>query len=106
MKAEEFNEMRKDLIKKCIQLTDTKGKDYTKGNVDMLYAFKHGGESFDVAPEKYLGFGLKKHIDAIYHYIKTDGASQSEPIESRITDAINYLIFLQGLNKDKENTKE
>lgn len=101
MKADEFSELRKDLIKKCITLTDTKGKDYTKGDEDVLKAFKEGGAFFDVTPEKYLGFALKKHIDAIYTYIKTNGELQSEPIESRITDAINYLIFLQSLNKEK-----
>lgn len=106
MKNDEFNEMRKEVIKRCISLTDTKGKDYTKGNEDVLIAFKEGGSSFDVSPEKYLGFALKKQVDAIYSYIKTNGASQSEPIEMRIADAINYLIFLQGLVKDNKEVSE
>jgi hypothetical protein len=105
MTTEEFSELRKELIKKCVNLTESKGKDYTKGNTNVLINFIEGADHFDVPVRKYLGFALKKQVDAIYNYIKTDGESQSEPIESRITDAINYLIFLNALNKyiDKQS---
>ena len=102
MRIEEFSELRKELIKKCVNLVDTKGKDYTKGDPDVLKAFKEGGSYFDVEAEKYLGFALKKHMDAIYSYIKTNGESESEPIDLRITDAINYLIFLHALIVEKK----
>lgn len=102
MRAEEFNELRRDLIKKCISITDTKGKDYTKGDLDVLKAFKEGGSFFDVSSKKYLGFALLKHFNAVFNYIKTDGQSESEPIEDRLADIINYSILLHALIKDED----
>ena len=104
MIAKEFNELRDSIFNSCKELTEKKGKDYTKGDIDVLKNFKEGSECFGFRSEQVLAIFLKKHIDAIYNYIKTNGQSQSEPIEERIKDAINYLVFLQALIKDKNIT--
>jgi hypothetical protein len=102
MNAEDFKSIRKQIFTNCENLTEKKGHDYTKGNVDVLINFKEGGEDLGMTSYQTLGVLMKKHIDAIYNFIKTDGKHQSEPIESRIEDAINYLIFLYALKKESE----
>jgi hypothetical protein len=97
MNSERFNELRKEIIKRSFSIADAKGKDYTNGNTDILKHFKEGGKDFDIPTEKYLGIMLKKQMNAVYNYIKTNGQSESEPIEQRISDSINYLIFLEAL---------
>lgn len=103
MNTKEFNELRDGIFSRCIELTQKKGEDYTKGNNDVLINFKEG-EFLGISPEKTLAVYMKKHIDAIFNHIKTGGQSESEPISERITDAINYLIFLQALIVDKTGT--
>jgi hypothetical protein len=106
MNAEKFNELRKDILKRSIGIADSKTKDYTRGNVDVLKHFKDGGERFDVPPMKYLAFGMSKQLDAVMNYIKTGGEHESEPIEQRISDAINYMILLEALINDSKPNGE
>lgn len=100
MNKDDFEKMRTKFFNDCKELTDKKGKDYTKGNEDVLSNFKEGGRDLGVPPMKTLGIFMKKHTDAIYNYIKEDGEHESEPIEERIKDATNYLIFLLALIKE------
>lgn len=105
MTQQEFENLREDIFTTCKSLTKTKGDDYTKGNQDVLINFKEGGTDLGVSELKTLGIYMKKHVDAIFNYIKTEGQSESEPINMRIVDCINYLIFMQALIKDKEYDK-
>jgi hypothetical protein len=106
MNSERFNELRKEILKRSINIADSKTKDYTRGNVDVLKHFKDGGERFDVPTMKYLAFGMSKQLDAIMNYIKTGGQHESEPIEQRISDAINYMILLEALIEDSKDEDE
>ena len=106
MVVKDFQELRQEIFNKCKNLQDKKGKDYTQGNVDVLKNFKGGGEAFDINDYKILGVYLKKHIDAIYSFIKNGGHVESEPISERIADAINYLVFLQALSIDKDKDED
>ena len=102
MNQKEYNNHVKNLLQECEELTTRKGKDYTRGDEDLLINFKEGSKFFDVHVYKYVGFPLKKQMDAIYSYIKTKGQSESEPIRERIKDSINYLIFLSCLIEENE----
>jgi hypothetical protein len=102
MQKEKFEEIRNDIFDKCRELTKVKGEDYTKGNPDVLANFKEG-DFLGLNPYQTLGVYMKKHIDAIYNFIKTAGEHESEPIDTRIQDAINYLIFLKALIEDEKN---
>jgi hypothetical protein len=106
MKQEKFNSNRQDLFNKCIALTEKKGNDYTKGNEDVLIHFKESGASFGLTKYQSLGIFMKKHMDAIYNYIKTEGQAESEPIETRITDAINFLTFLHSMIEEDADTRK
>lgn len=95
-----------DMLRKCIKTLETKGNDYTQGagDADRLKNFVDGGEQFDLPPEKVLGVYLWKHLCAVMRYIK-EGQVESEPIESRIMDVINYMLLLHKMVKEKEKRK-
>lgn len=100
MNKKQFDNLRNNIFDDCVKLTETKGDDYTKGNEDVLINFKEGA-FLGLTSYQILGVYMKKHIDSIFNYIKNDGQTESEPIEYRIQDAINYLVFLQALIKEK-----
>ena len=76
-------------------LLKVKGADYTDG-IDRLANFKSGAVAFGLTPMQVWGVFAKKHIDAIFAFVR-NGKVESEPIAERIADAINYLYLLQGL---------
>jgi NADPH-dependent glutamate synthase beta subunit-like oxidoreductase len=49
-----------------------------------------------LSPAQALGVYMKKHLDAIFTFIGK-GRVESEPIEGRIHDAVNYLLLLNKL---------
>ena len=102
MKQDTYNELRQDLFNKACGVSKNKGKDYTRGSEDVLQNFKSVGERCGLDPKEVLFIYMDKHQDAIANYIKTNGLSESEPIEMRILDNINYLFLLWGLITENE----
>lgn len=97
MTNEKFYELMKDTFADAMEIAHAKGKDYTKGSLDALANFKEGGKALAIDPEVVCWVFMNKHYQAITNYIKTQGQSESEPIEERIKDMINYLVLLLGL---------
>jgi hypothetical protein len=79
-------------------LTATKGEEYT-GDEDQLANFKRMAVDADLPIEKVWLLFFMKHVDAIKSYVRT-GKEKSESIESRIDDAILYLILLRAVVLD------
>jgi hypothetical protein len=90
-----------ELVKECFKLLSTKGHDYTGGDDDALANFKYVGLRTGLDPKQVWAVYFNKHIEAIFTYIKR-GELKSESVESRIQDAINYLLLLNGLIKEEE----
>lgn len=90
----EYNKLREEIIKEAFEVSDAKGRDYTRSSEDVLANFKTVAERIGISPMKSLLVYMSKHSDAIENYIKNDGAFESEPIKGRIIDNINYLILL------------
>lgn len=86
----------------CLPLTETKGKEYSRHENDVNSNFKRLSEETAIPSKTVLYIYLKKHLDAISSYIKT-GQVLSEPIESRIADAINYLFILASLIEEEKD---
>lgn len=109
--------MRKDRFQSLIdfqfetirKLTATKGEEYANnestGAADQHVNFRRQAGELNLTPEKILGVYLNKHLDAIKSYIRTE-RFLSEPIESRIDDAILYLILLRGLVIDRQEAAD
>lgn len=104
MTRDDFVKMREELLKEADHITRTKGKDYTKGNEDILTNFKQG-EFLGLSELQVCGIFMKKHTDAVFNYIKTGGQSESEPIRERIKDCINYLLLLNGIIEERKRSK-
>lgn len=105
MEYQKLKELQESVFARCLELTEKKGNDYSKGNKDVLKIFKESADEFGVSIFVGIGYLMKKHINAVYHYIKTGGQSESEPIRERIVDAINYLTFILAAIEEQDATK-
>jgi hypothetical protein len=97
MTNKEFYDLMENTFNSAKLIAKAKGEDYTKGSADALFNFKEAGKAIDLDPKKALYIFMNKHYNAIVNYIKTNGQSESEPIDERIKDMINYLVLLRGL---------
>ena len=99
-----FNDKDFDgMIEQCVGTMKVKGQDYTLGNVDRLYNFKKVAEFTGLTPQQVWSVYFAKHIFAIFNYVKSGGQCESEAIDGRIMDAINYLLFLHKMETEKKN---
>lgn len=87
----------------CAKVTDSKGPEYSRGEVDVNSNFKRTAEATGIDPLQVCYIFMAKHLDSIANYIKNRPSNLSEPIEGRIGDAINYLLILASLIKEQEN---
>lgn len=101
MTKEKLEQVITDLEKGCKDLRDSKGLDYASEQ-DALKNFKEIGEQLKMTPKAILGVYLNKHISSINNYIS--GEKETEPIEERIKDTINYLKLLHCLNVEEKET--
>lgn len=103
MTGEVFGSYLDRILGECRKQLASKGPEYTTGSLDRLRNFRANAErnprldSLDVAGVYWL-----KHVDSIINYIATRKPG-SEPIEGRIADCINYLIFIGALIWEEEN---
>jgi hypothetical protein len=105
MSNKELYELMKATFSKCEEIARAKGADYTVGSQDALANFKGVGLDMDIPPQVACWIFMNKHYKAITNYVKSRGKSQSEPIDGRIDDLINYLVLLKGLIKEEEHRK-
>lgn len=100
MTNDERESLIETIFEECKHLRQTKGIEYQRASLDVNSHFKRNEDRLGITKYQSLGDKLLKHIDAITLAIKSDPTSPktlSEPIESRINDAINYLAFLRAL---------
>lgn len=80
----------------CDELLTVKGHDYTQGaegDYGRLKNFYTSAERLGLEPRQVLAVYMNKHISAIETFLQK-GQVESEGIEGRIADAINYLLLL------------
>lgn len=85
-------------FERCKELLEKKGHDYTDG-IDRYFNFTSIAKHLDVSPFQVWSIYFLKHIYAITTFCAR-GRVESEPLEDRITDAINYLLLLKGMLKE------
>lgn len=98
MTQEEFTNIVNKIFQDSKALLATKGNDYTDGE-DRLSNFKNNASKLGLTTMQVWGVYFLKHIDAITKYCATNKL-ESEPIDSRFLDAINYLILGYALMKE------
>ena len=102
MTSKEFKQFRDDFLKQTTDLSDIKRIEYTVGKQDddVFTNFKEVGKRLNLPPVDVLGVYLFKHIDSLTSFFKHK-KTFSEPLESRISDIVNYGILLLGLLEDE-----
>lgn len=90
-----------EMLQKCIDILKVKGDDYTMGTGDRLHNFKTVAEFTGMTPEQVLGVYFYKHVSAVFSFIKSGGQSESEPIDGRISDCINYMLLFQKMVQER-----
>jgi hypothetical protein len=88
------NDHFSNVIMKCWRIYNRKGNDYTrgKGDLDRGDNFRQAAENVAITPYQAWGVYFYKHVAAVWRFLK-DGKVESEPIEERIYDIINYAIL-------------
>jgi hypothetical protein len=90
----------KDLFDGALHILDTKGRDYAPLD-DALHEFRETAELLGITPEQVWGVHFMKQVRAVLRFVK-DGKLDSEGIESRLGDVVNYAAILRSLHNEKE----
>ncbi len=98
MNKEEFDAISEELNNLAENIAKNKRKCYTGGSGDQLANFKRIAERTGQTPLQVWSVYLNKQVDSINSYVK-DG-SESEPIETRFADTLNYLYLGMALIKE------
>ncbi len=87
----------------AIDLIKVKNADYSQGEQkgDRIAAFRRIARDINITMEQAWAVFCQKHWGAVMKYIK-EGSVESEPIEGRITDIINYMVLLSAIIADGE----
>lgn len=93
-----------EFLYECFETMRSKGHDYRQGNADLLHNFRTVAGQVGIDPKQVWLTYFYKHYAAMVTYIKENGQSESEPIESRIKDQIVYLLLLYRMIQE-EKTK-
>ena len=88
-----------DVVAHALTVLRQKNSDYSRGKGSTA-AFDSISDELGMSSEKVWAVFAQKHWQAIMRFIK-DGAVESEAIEERITDMINYFILLAVILKKK-----
>jgi hypothetical protein len=94
---ERANFVEEFLDERCHPVMASKGEEYSRGETDCNSNFKRVGAAVGAHPITICYVYLAKHLDSIASYVKTGEVKSDEPIESRIGDAINYLLIMASL---------
>jgi len=103
MTLKDYTETSTALITLAKQIEDAKRPAYTIGDADVLANFKRIASRTGLTPGQVLAVYMLKHIDAITAALTNPMITQSEELEGRFADALNYvklafaLLVEQGL---------
>lgn len=98
MNQKEFDVVAQELLDLAASIRNSKGKDYSENN-DRLSNFKNIAKELGVKPSLVWAVYFRKHIDAIMKHTR-EGQTESEPIEGRLADVLNYILLYYGLIKE------
>jgi len=107
MNNQEFTKLTNDLFASCVDMMNRKGPDYASGpsaseeERDRLWNFKEVARRSGSDPFKVWAVYFIKHIVSLEKWVR-ERELQSESLEGRIIDAINYLVLFKALLKEGE----
>lgn len=99
MNAKDFDALVDRARVRQDSILKTKGADYTRHEEDRLSNFKRSAAAVGIDPLAVWAIFINKHIDAVMAYVKT-GKTESEAIQGRMDDIINYVYLGEALIDD------
>jgi len=102
MRHAELLALASSLLDEARSTLDSKNRDYSRGEDDALSQFRQFAEAAGVDPKVVWSVFFNKHLSAIMRHVR-DGKVESEPIRSRLIDAIVYLVLYAGLTEQEAN---
>ena len=105
MKSEELEKLVNETVfPECKKILTSKGMAYS-GKEDRLGNFKRISKTADVPIKKVWFTFFSKHVDAIASFVRGE-YFDTELIEGRIWDAINYLCLLAAIITESRTKEE
>ena len=104
MKVKNFKKLLEERFSKTRKVYSKKMNEYAN-DLDVFLSFKKGvGFSFQDTPEGVAWEYACKHFESIKSIISKlpDEIPSDELVDEKIGDAINYLIILEGLIKERK----
>ena len=91
------------MLERCASILDKKGDDYTDGrrDTDRLWNFRTAAEKLGISVRQAWGTYYFKHDTSVMKFAR-GGKLESEPIEERIADCINYLFLLAMIVEEEK----
>ena len=102
MTQKEFNRLSKALTYKANEIMKGKGPEYTDSSNDVLDNFISTGKRLGISPLKVWGVFMDKQCSSVFAHINNCGLKESEPIDSRFADIINYCHLGMALFKERK----
>jgi len=104
MKEKDFYVIIDKVLVECIEIMKSKGIAYS-GRDDKFGNFKRVAKNLCMEPEQVWYVYFAKHLDSLSAWLRGDYVD-SEPIEGRIKDLINYLLLLYGMIEESRREAE
>ena len=101
MTKEEFDNFLSTVFNRTIKMFNIKRNEYACDD-DVFRSFRLGtGFSIHDEPSQVAYEYLCKHLESIRTMVKNSENIETEYIEEKIGDAMNYLVIIDGLLKEK-----
>ena len=102
MTQKEFNRLSKALTYKANEIMKGKGPEYTDSSNDVLDNFISTGKRLGISPLKVWGVFMDKQCSSVFAHINNCGLKESEPIDCRFADIINYCDLGMALFRERK----
>ncbi len=108
MTPEEFRAIMQNRLIKCEFILSKKSEDYSR-NQDKLYNFKRAAGITGETPAQALVGMWLKHVVSVIDIVEDAAVGKTisrERIDEKFTDALNYLLLLEGILEEDMPPKE
>ena len=106
MNQNTFNDLLEQRLESIKKTLYDKGKEYSRG-FNVFHNFIQAGKKLNCSKEKALMGMMTKHlvsIDDLVNTAESDDIIKEETVREKIGDTINYLILLEAMLLDREET--
>jgi preprotein translocase subunit SecA len=101
MTFEEFDEFQSEIIKECIRMRDSKGKEYANSE-NRFDNFNRLAEELGLTNIQVAWVYAAKHLDSIKQAIRTKQyTGRAEPLLGRFVDSIVYFTLIAGMIEEE-----